>query len=161
LINPKKGSGGTTIGNFFASTLAEMDHAKKTVYMEYPEPEKVFSDFYLNGDQEIYKHPNGYDVWSSYNLGAIPDGARSSVLITKILDNYDNIVINVYVEKSSNFEEEIDVDILPMLKYAKAVVFLIPPDERKCDVSPDGEQYKKICHADQNKFLYAGQSEGR
>ena len=135
LINPQQGTGGTTIGNFFAGTLAEMDTDKKTVYMEYPEPKKIFFDFKINSNCDVYKHPNGYDIWSSYNLGLIPDDARSSVLITKVLDSYDNIVIHMNVGNRVDFEEEIDSDILPMLKYAKAVVFLIPPDEQKTDAT--------------------------
>ena len=135
LINIKKGSGGTTIGNFFADTLAKIDPAKKTVYMEYPAPEKILADFDIDSTQQIYKHPNGYDIWSSYKLGVIPDDAKSSLLVTKILDNYDNIVVNVSLRKGNNIEKELEIEILPMLKYAKAVVFLIPPDEQHCDAT--------------------------
>ncbi|MEK8019117.1 MAG: hypothetical protein VSS75_019780 [Candidatus Parabeggiatoa sp.] len=126
IINLRDGCGGTMIGNFFADSLSKLDTSKTTVYMEYPVPEKISTDFGLDSTQHIYNHPNGYDVWSSYDLGEIPEEAKTSLLMTKVLNNYNNIVINTMVQGS--VEEFIHKDIEPMFRYAKAIVLMVPPD---------------------------------
>jgi len=127
LVNLGESGGGTVTGNYFADILTKKDLAKKTVYLEYPIAEKIISRLDLDPDQPTYKHPNGYDILSSYDLGVIPESAKTSLLLTKILDGYDNIVVNAVVQGS--VEEFLAEYLEPMFKYAKAIVLVVPPDD--------------------------------
>lgn len=128
IISVRPNCGSTTIGNFFADALAKKDFEKTTVYMEYPIPEKIATDLEVSITQHIYKHPNGYDIWSSYNLGVVPEEAKTSLLMTKVLNNYNNIVITATVNDS--VDKFIDEDIEPMFRYAKAIVLIVPSNDQ-------------------------------
>ena len=119
--------GSTTIGNYFASILSRKDSTKTTAYLEFPVPEKISTDLGLENIQDIYQHPNGYDIWVSDNLGIVPKDARTSLLMTRILNNYNNIVINAVAR--SSVDEFINNSIEPMFRYAKAIVLMAPPDD--------------------------------
>lgn len=136
LVNLEENRGGTVSGNYFADILTKKDSAKKTVYLEYPIPEKIISELGLDPTQHTYKHPNGYDILSSYDLGIIPESAKTSLLLTKILDGYDNIVVNAVVQ--GPVEEFLSESLEPMFKYAKAIVLIVPSDDY------NGELTKKL-----------------
>jgi hypothetical protein len=148
LVNLGESGGGTVTGNYFADILARKDNSKKTVYLEYPVPEKIISDLDLDPAQHTYKHPNGYDILSSYDLGIIPESAKTSLLLTKILDGYDNIVVNAVVRGS--VEEFLAKYLEPMFKYSKAIVLVVPPDDYSGEISrKTASQIKKYVRQDQ------------
>jgi len=148
LVNLGESGGGTVTGNYFADILAKKDLSKKTVYLEYPVPEKIISDLDLDPAQHTYKHPNGYDILSSYDLGIIPESAKTSLLLTKILDGYDNIVVNAVVQGS--VEEFLAEYLEPMFKYSKAIVLVVPPDDYSGELSrKTASQIKKYVRQDQ------------
>jgi hypothetical protein len=127
LVSLEGGRGATTVGNLIADTLARKDAAKSTVYLEYPQPDQLAAALELDPGQPIHHHPNGYDIWTSYELGQVPEAGVSSLLMAKLLDRYGNVVISTTLPQPPlGF---IDQMLEPMLRYAKAVVVLVAPEQ--------------------------------
>ncbi|GAA6135364.1 hypothetical protein NBRC116188_21540 [Oceaniserpentilla sp. 4NH20-0058] len=132
VVSLEPGCGATTVGTCFADTLAKSDKDKKTVYMEYPQNQALASDDGLSiGSQTIHKHLNGFDVWNDFDLGEVPESAKSSLLMTKILNQYSNIVLNTIV--NDEVDDFIDVYLEPLFRYAKAIVVMVPSDDTSGD----------------------------
>jgi hypothetical protein len=118
--------GSTTIGNYIARSFANSDeNSKKTLYMEYPFNQKLCCDFNTTDNQDVYSHPDGYDIRFSYDLSAFPEQVKTSMLMNEIIKNYNNIVITTTIEK------ELDADGKSLLEHAQVVVFLFPHDDSK------------------------------
>ncbi|MCI5158302.1 MAG: hypothetical protein D3906_07630 [Candidatus Electrothrix sp. AUS1_2] len=162
VVNTKKGVGGTTIGNFFANALAAINKDKKTVYMEYPAPEKISDNIDVDVTQKKYNHPNGYDILLSYDaeIESAPYDIKTSLLISKVLEKYNNIVINVNLESSDHNGEKIDFESL--LKYAKAVIFLVQDDDdQKEDTQKIINEIKKNIRRDKTRsYVLANKTKG-
>jgi hypothetical protein len=152
LVNLDESIGSTITGNFFADTLAKKDVSKRTVYLEYPTPETIISKLGFDSTHHTHKHPNGYDILSSYDLGIIPEDAKISLLMTEILDNYDNIVVNALVHGSD--DEFLKKYLEPMFKYAKAIVLLVPSGDYSGEKTIKiANQIKKYVRQDKT-FVY-------
>ena len=148
LLSPAGGNGGTTVGNLFADTLARKDPSKATVYLEFPQPEKVAHDLGIDAAQPIYRHPNGYDIWTSYDLAQMPQAGITSLLMAKVLHHYDNVVISATVQGPA--EEFIGSALEPMFRYAKAIVLLVPPQGAEdASVKQMARQIKKNLRQEQ------------
>jgi hypothetical protein len=134
LLSLHGGRGATTVGQWVADTLARKEaakpNAKPTVYLEYPQPEPLGAELALDPADAVHAHPNGYDLWTAYQLGQVPASGVSSLLMAKLLDRYGNVVIGARLpeepEAHGGFVEQM---LEPMLRYAKAVVVLVAPDE--------------------------------
>jgi hypothetical protein len=126
VVSIEKDCGSTTIGNYIARSFANSDEKnKKTLYMEYPFNQKLCCDFCMPDDQELYPHPDGYDIRFSYDLSGFPEEVKASMLINEIIKSYNNIVINTTIEKNP------DADTKSLLEHAQVVVFLFPLDNSK------------------------------
>lgn len=126
-VEPKSGS--TTVGNFLSHTFAEAaSDSKSTVYLEYPAMEKVFQDFDIKQTEQTYHHPDGYDILGGYDFGVMPTDAHPSMLINKLLENYNNVVLNLGVDASGELPSAQEV----FLNYAKVIILIAPHDESYC-----------------------------
>lgn len=124
VISVEPGCGATTIGNYFAANLVKTGSDKKTVYMEYPNSKQLSGRFGFDEGTRLYKHANGFDIWNDFDLGDVPQEAESSLLMTKILNQYANIVMQASV--SGNVDKFIDVYLEPLFRYTKAIVVMAP-----------------------------------
>lgn len=125
MINVQPGCGSSTAGHLLSRSFSASNcETKSTVYLEYPYLRDAFSDLEVNDESNIYHHPDGYDVWGGYDFGVMPEDAHSSMLINKLLENYNNVVINVGIE------EGVGADLDVILHYAKVIVLVQPTDPR-------------------------------
>lgn len=148
VLNVRRGCGSTTTGNFIAHQFAQTDRGdKQTMYIEYPNPADICKDFSLNPEQAVFEHPNGYDIWTSHNTGVVPQEARTSLLLNKILNKYNNIVMNAEIGDS------IDSDMELILRHVKVIVLMIPPDDQKnAKVKMILQQLKKYVYLDKTNI---------
>jgi len=157
LLSPAAGVGSTTIGQLIADALARKDPSKDTVYLEFPQPEKVARDLLLDETEHVHRHPNGYDIWTSYDLGHLPRAGITSLLMAKLLHRYDNVVVNATLEEPLG--DFLGTTLEPMLRYAKAVVLLVPPDAASAaDTKQTARLVKKTVRQDQAHVYLLGNS---
>jgi hypothetical protein len=128
VVSLEQGCGATTIGSYFAGSLAKNHSDKKTVYMEYPANGKISAEFGYDQNERIHKHVNGFDIWNDFDLGEVPQGAESSLLMTKILNQYANIVMHANV--TANIDQFIDTYLEPLFRYTKAIVVMVPNNDK-------------------------------
>jgi hypothetical protein len=128
VVSLEQHCGATTIGSYFAGSLAKNHNDKKTVYMEYPANSLMSKEFGYDQSERVHKHPNGFDIWNDFDLGEVPEGAASSLLMTKILNQYANIVMHARVE--GDIDHFIDVHLEPLFRYTKAIVIMVPNTDR-------------------------------
>jgi hypothetical protein len=124
VVSLEQGSGATQIGSYFSGSLAKNHSDKKTVYMEYPAQSPMSAECGFDENERIYKHVNGFDIWNDYDLGEVPEGAESSLLMTKILNQYANIVMHAAVNGDIN--HFVDTYLEPLFRYTKAIVVMVP-----------------------------------
>ncbi len=128
VVSVEQGCGATTIGSYFAGSLAKNHSDKKTVYMEYPAKGKISTEFGYDESEPIHKHTNGFDIWNDFDLGEVPEGAESSLLMTKILNQYANIVMHATVK--GDIDHFIDMYLEPLFRYTKAIVVMVPNSDK-------------------------------
>lgn len=128
VVSLDEGCGATNIGSYFASSLAKNSSDKKTVYMEYPANTQMSTAFGYDGSERVHKHANGFDIWNDFDLGEVPEEAESSLLMTKILNQYANIVMHATVK--GDIDHFIDVYLEPLFRYTKAIVVMVPNTDK-------------------------------
>jgi len=128
VVSLEQGSGATTIGSYFAGSLAKNHSDKKTVYMEYPAANKISVEFGYDQNERVHKHTNGFDIWNDFDLGEVPEGAESSLLMTKILNQYANIVMHARIK--GDIDHFIDTYLEPLFRYTKAIVVMVPNTDK-------------------------------
>lgn len=131
VVSVEQGCGATTIGSYFAGSLAKNHSDKKTVYMEYPANGKIGTEFGYDESEPIHKHTNGFDIWNDFDLGEVPEGAESSLLMTKILNQYANIVMHATVK--GEIDHFIDMYLEPLFRYTKAIVVMVPNSDKAAE----------------------------
>ena len=131
MVSVEQGCGATTLGSYFAGSLAKNHGDKKTVYMEYPALSDISSEFGYEKTERILKHANGFDIWNDFDLGEVPEGAESSLLMTKILNQYANIVMHAVVK--GDVDRFIDAYLEPLFRYTKAIVVMVPNSDNASD----------------------------
>lgn len=128
VVSLDEGCGATNIGSYFASSLAKNSSDKKTVYMEYPANNQMSAAFGYDENERVHKHVNGFDIWNDFDLGEVPEEAESSLLMTKILNQYANIVMHATVK--GDVDHFIDVYLEPLFRYTKAIVVVVPNTDK-------------------------------
>ena len=128
VVSVEQGCGATTLGSYFAGSLAKNHSDKKTVYMEYPANGQLSTEFGYDEGERIHKHTNGFDIWNDFDLGEVPEGAASSLLMTKILNQYANIVMHAAVK--GDIDHFIDLYLEPLFRYTKAIVVMVPSADK-------------------------------
>ena len=72
----------------------------------------------------------------------MPQAGITSLLMAKVLHQYDNVVISATVQEPA--EAFIDTALEPMFRYAKAIVLLVPPQQAEdASVKQMARQIKK------------------
>lgn len=125
LVGLQPGCGAMTLGHWVADTLARKDAAKGTVFMTFPQPGRVAEALGLDPAVPVHRHPNGYDLWTSYELGQVPEAGVTSLLMAKVLPRYPHVVVCATVQEPA--EAFVDTFLEPMFRYAKAIVLVVPP----------------------------------
>lgn len=127
IFSVASGSGGSTIGQFLAHEFADVaSDTKSSVYLQYPNMNKSFTDLNIQQDDYVYQHPDGYDIWGGHDFGVMPEDAHPSMLINTVLENYNNVVLNVLVGEDGIIPSEQEI----FLNYAKVVIVMTPPDDK-------------------------------
>lgn len=126
-------SGGTTVGQLLAQVLAGKDGTRSTVLVELPQSERLAQELGLDAQTPVYTHPDGYDFWLSYQLGQVPESGVCSLLVSQMLDRYDNVVMHATLKPPA--ESFIEQTLEPVLRYAKAVVVLVAPGQAAADAT--------------------------
>lgn len=96
--------------------------------MEYPANNQLSAEFGYDQDERVHKHTNGFDIWNDFDLGEVPEGAESSLLMTKILNQYANIVMHARVK--GDIDHFIDTYLEPLFRYTKAIVVMVPNTDK-------------------------------
>ncbi len=119
-----KDCGSTTIGNYIAhSFVSSGEKNKKKLYMEYPFNRKLHLEFNTKEDQHVYLHPNGYDIWLSYDLSVFPEEVKTSLLMNEIIKSYSHIVVNTPIWGG------MDANTKSLMEQAQVIVLMVPPDD--------------------------------
>lgn len=128
VLGLQPGCGVTSLGQVLADTLARKPGGRSTVYLEYPDPAPLAQALGLPAGRAVHAHPNGYELWSAYELGQVPASGVASLLMAKLLNRYDHIVIGCTLPVPAAAAAEFaEAALEPMLRYAKAVLLLVPP----------------------------------
>ncbi|MGR6873090.1 PDC sensor domain-containing protein [Pseudomonas sp. HK3] len=133
VISLKNSKSGSEIASYFADAFAKKRDDKKTVYMEYPAHNNIQTQLGYEDDQPKYQHHNGFEIWNDFDFGHVPNGAESSVLMTKILNQYGNIVMHADV--NGDIDHCIRIYLEPLFRYIKAIVVIVPADDVSGDIT--------------------------
>lgn len=130
IINVFEGQGATSIGIMFANMLAEKTNLR-TVYTEYPVPQKLIADLGLEKRTRLFKGKNGCDFLISLDDPNLPDVVNAGLMLDYIINDYENVIITLNEPLDEDSDGNIDQDILAMLDYVKQIILLVPPDKVK------------------------------
>jgi CRP-like cAMP-binding protein len=111
--------GCTTIGHAIALTLAAVMKGK-TVYSEFPVPERLPGLFDFARNVAVHQHPGGHDIFVPTSTLGLPPSVRGTLLIDQLMGNYDNIVIGL--------PGDVGDRAAYMLERADQVVIVASPD---------------------------------
>ncbi|TAF34287.1 MAG: cyclic nucleotide-binding domain-containing protein [Cytophagales bacterium] len=119
--------GATTLGLALAQKLYAQ-HQQPTVYTEYPNSQQLLLDMAFDRKTKLFKHPKGHDVLVSQDDADIQLNARTTILLDKLLNDYENVVItlNEHVSEKNRY---VDENIASMLDFANQIILLTPPSK--------------------------------
>ncbi|WP_448518094.1 cyclic nucleotide-binding domain-containing protein [Rhodoflexus sp.] len=130
IINIFEGQGATSIGVMLANALAEKTNAR-TVYTEYPIPQKLIADLGLEKRTKLYKNKQGCDFLISMDDPSLPDIVKTTFMLDNIITEYENVVITLNESLDEDADGNLDQDIVMLLDYVKQIILLTPPDKVK------------------------------
>ena len=119
--------GATSFGVSMARMLQQRTK-QKTVYTEYPVPQKLIADLHISRKEKIYKHPAGFDVLVSQDDKAMTDKVKTAMMLDHLINDYENIVITLNENIDEDHDGNVDQDIAMMLDYAKQIIMFSPPE---------------------------------
>ncbi|NIS81638.1 MAG: cyclic nucleotide-binding domain-containing protein [Anaerolineales bacterium] len=102
LISVDAAAGCTTLGTAIALMLAHKA-AGKTVYTEYPAPERLPKLFGYKEGTEIHHHPGGYDVHVPASAPGLPASVQTTLVFDQLVSSYDHIVIGLLGQMTDKF----------------------------------------------------------
>ncbi len=102
LIGVGTNTGCTTIGTAIALMLAHKALGK-TVYTEYPSPERLPRLFGYKEGTEIHHHPGGYDVYVPPSAPGLPASVQTTLVVDQLMSSYTNIVIGLTGQMTDRF----------------------------------------------------------
>ena len=144
VVSAGRRCGATLLGHLIADTLARKEPGKAAVLLEHPQPEHLGAELGLAADEAVHTHANGYDIWASTQLGQVPEAAVAPLLMARLLDRYANIVIGARLPAdAAEHQAHIAQQLEPMLRYAKAVVLLVPPAQADAPATRQRLQWLK------------------
>ncbi|CAN2049029.1 hypothetical protein GMMP13_720018 [Candidatus Magnetomoraceae bacterium gMMP-13] len=116
IVSPIIGAGSTSIAHYLSITLSKKT-GMPTVYIEYPNPDKLPADFGFDENTNLYHHPVGYDILLTQEHGS--GEKRADMILEQAMDNYNNIVIRLSNTTDTGIDE--------FFKYANQVIFISEP----------------------------------
>ncbi|MFK7972359.1 MAG: cyclic nucleotide-binding domain-containing protein [Bacteroidia bacterium] len=120
LFNLSPDAGGTAISSILAHQLAK--HEKRpTAYVECRTDEAVLEQLKSPAGASTYHHPAGYDIILPQEDGFLPSITRMTLLLDKLRNTYDNIVVS--------FPGELDEPAALFLDDARQVLLLTSPTD--------------------------------
>lgn len=102
LICVDAAAGCTTLGTAIALTLAHKTSGK-TVYTEYPAPERLPKLFGYKEGTEIHHHPGGYDVHVPASAPGLPASVQTTLVFDQLVSSYKHIVIGLLGQVTDKF----------------------------------------------------------
>lgn len=117
LLSTAGNLGATSLGTLLAEQLS-MLRGKSTVYLEHPDPWRALNGFQVPKGLTVYHHGNGFDILLPQGDNYLPPVTRATLLLEKIQDTYDNIVMKV--------DGEIDEVAETFLEHANQVIIMAP-----------------------------------
>lgn len=120
LFNLHPDAGGTAIGSILAHQLSQHEQ-RPTAYVECRTDEVVISQLKSPAGASTYHHPAGYDIILPQEDGFLPSITRMTLLLDKLRNTYDNIVVS--------FPGELDEPAALFLDDARQVLLLTSPTE--------------------------------
>jgi CRP-like cAMP-binding protein len=130
IINIFEGQGATSIGVMLANLLAEKTSAR-TVYTEYPVPQKLIADLGIEKRTKVYKSKQGCDFLISLDDPALPDMVKTTFMLDNIITEYENVIVTLNESLDEDADGNLDQDIVMLLDYVRQIILLIPPDKVK------------------------------
>jgi CRP-like cAMP-binding protein len=119
--------GATSVGLSLARTLHQRTK-QKTVYTEYPVPQKLIADLHISRKEKIYQHPAGFDILLSQEERFFSDKVKTTMMLDTLINDYENIIITLNENIDEDSDGIIDQDIAMMLDYAKQIIMFAPPE---------------------------------
>ncbi|MCU0389715.1 MAG: cyclic nucleotide-binding domain-containing protein [Thermoflexibacter sp.] len=119
--------GATSFGVSLARLLYQRTK-NKTVYTEYPVPQKLIADLHISRKEKVYKHPGGFDILLSQEERLLTDKVRTTMMLDTLINDYENIIITLNENIDEDHDGNVDQDIAMMLDYAKQIIMFSPPE---------------------------------
>lgn len=119
--------GATSVGISLAKVLHQRTK-HKTVYTEYPVPQKLIADLHISRKEKIYHHPAGFDILLSQEERFFSDKVKTTMMLDTLINDYENIIITLNENIDENQDGIVDQDIAMMLDYAKQIIMFCPPE---------------------------------
>lgn len=85
---------------------------------DYPNPQRLASDFGADASEAKFSHPEGYYVFLLYG-DAPSEAARTMLMLDAIMGNYTSVIVGL--------GSELDNSVTHMLEYATQIVLVVPP----------------------------------
>ena len=120
MFNLYPDAGGTAIASILAHQLAKHEQ-RPTAYVECRTDDDVLSQLKSPAGASTYHHPAGYDIILPQEDGFLPSITRMTLLLDKLRNTYDNIVVS--------FSGELDEPAALFLDDARQVLLLTSPKE--------------------------------
>jgi CRP-like cAMP-binding protein len=122
------GSLGATSFGVSLARLLQQRTKQKTVYTEYPVPQKLIADLHISRKEKVYNHPAGFDVLLSQEDRSMNDKVKTTMMLDHLINDYENIIITLNENIDEDHDGNVDQDIAMMLDYAKQIIMFSPPE---------------------------------
>ncbi len=114
------GGSATLLGIVLAMMLANTT-GRKAAYTEHPYPMQLAATLGLNGSDEIYPHPSGFDVAVIEGTVGLPANVRTTLVVDRLFSDYANVVIGL--------PDRIDESMIYMLEKANQIIIMADPND--------------------------------
>jgi CRP-like cAMP-binding protein len=122
------GSLGATSFGVSLARLIQQRTKQKTVYTEYPVPQKLIADLHISRKEKIYHHPAGFDILLTQEDRTVNDKVKTTMMLDGLINEYENIIITLNENIDEDHDGNVDQDIAMMLDYAKQIIMFSPPE---------------------------------
>ncbi|MEM6261860.1 MAG: cyclic nucleotide-binding domain-containing protein [Bacteroidota bacterium] len=121
IFNPDHTSLGAGMAGVIAGRMSQLSQ-RPTAYVEFAYSQEVTEQLKSFGSTgSTLRHPAGYDLMLPQEDTHLPSATQAALMMDKLRNNYDNIVINL--------GHEVDDAVSMMLEYAKQVLIMGLPTE--------------------------------
>lgn len=108
------------LGPILALALAQTTQ-RRAVYAQLSSPSQLIQRLGLSGQQEIYTHPEGFDIAAIEPALGLPSNVQTTLIVDRLLGEYANVVVGL--------TSPIDENALYALEKAHQVIILGHPQK--------------------------------